>query len=140
MNDGFRLDGPATIYYGDGTTEEVGVSPEPECWPHKSKYWGCTGSSIPEKKKRRWPWQKVEEEKPDWSVLNYTKEDAEAYCALRNGKWWEWDGLPAREFSLSDAMYKARISKRAGVQIRSFSDGKWRCVKSYKATEPLPEE
>ena len=124
--------------------EEIGTSPEPKWWPHKSEYWSTFGS-YPDPPKRGW-WQRSKpepEKKPAWSILFYTKEDAEAYTASIGGKGangWVWDGNPAGLRPLKVAMRKARLDGDMGVQVMSYVNGKWVSVKEYPAGVPLPDE
>lgn len=123
--------------------EEPGVRAMPECWnlPEKSSYWSCVGDCVPPPPKHWWDRKHPKEKEAIWSTLSYTKEDAEANAFRLNGKFeWVWDGMPAREFNLSDAMRAARLRGRKGVMVESYIDGEWRVVKKYLAGVPLPME
>jgi len=120
---------------------EQRVTEAPECWEHKSEYWSCTGASR--LKDTRTLWQKLIGAKiqrpPTWTCLYYSKEDAEAYAASIDGPW-QWDKHPAITVTLSYAMSESRRKGDLGVIVLTFSGGKWVTVRTYKASEPLPED
>lgn len=127
------------------TKEELEVKPEWVELPEKASYWACFGLDTdgPKPKRRSLFKRKLEtkERKPfGWSVLFYTKEDAEAYAASEKPFGWEWNGREAQEVSLSAAMLRARQKHRLGVDVDAYKDGKWVIVKRYLANVPLPED
>ncbi len=122
--------------------EEPRVTSQPECWPHKQAYYTCRVIFKKKVDKGRWPWSKpivTDGAKGTWAALYYTAEDAEAHAAIRDPNT-IWDGSPAEMITLKAAMYEVRRDERLGIQVRSFQDGKWKTVREYKSTEPLPEE
>ena len=115
-----------------------GIIEQIEAMPHKESYW-TLGGTI--KQPKRGLWSRSTPRNPVsalWTSLYYSKEDAEANYD-DGDTCWVWDGRPAFQIKLSDAMFNARKDGRLGVRVESWIDGKWVVVKRYPANEPLPE-
>lgn len=111
--------------------------PDEQIEPKRVELWTCFGTDIPQLK-RKW-WQRSRPVDADlldtWLCLYPTKEEAEADSS-RPSDIWDWDGNPARPFSLEDSLRKCRERRKAGVCIQAYRNGEWVTVREFPASVP----
>lgn len=97
----------------------------PEEEKEKHTYWACLGKHA-----TKYTGQNK------WITIFHDKEMAECFASIPKENW-VWNGNPAIELTLQQAMFNARKFEARGVKIKGYQNGEWVTLKMYPAEVPL---